>query len=188
MTQAMTRLRDGGKYSVIAICGEAGTGKSRLIEEFQATLDLKEIRWIEGHAYAYTQNISYSPLIDLIKRDLAIEEADTPAGVAAKLEARLAGLGDLQEDVAPYLGGLLSLHYPEVARMSPEFWKSRLHQAILATLRAQAKQGPAVFCFEDLHWADPMFLNFLRRAVLEQIPGVILLYTYRPPLNIVHPE
>ena len=70
----------GGRYSVIAICGEAGTGKSRLIEEFKATLDLKKIRWIEGHAYAYTQNISYSPLINLIKRDLAIEEGDTPAG------------------------------------------------------------------------------------------------------------
>ena len=184
MTQAMTRLRDGGEYSVIAICGEAGTGKSRLIEEFQATLNLKEIRWIEGHAFAYTQNISYSPLIDLIKQDLAIEEADTPAGVASKLETRLAGLADLQGDVAPYLGGLLSLHYPEAARMSPEFWKSNLHQAILATLRAQAKQGPAIFCFEDLHWADPMFLNLLRRAVLEQIPGVILLYTYRPPLTL----
>ena len=105
--------------------------------------------------------------------------------MAAKLETRLEGLGDLKEDVAPYLGGLLSLHYPEAAGMSPEFWKSRLHRAILATLQAQAKQGPVVICFEDLHWADPMFLNFLRRAVLEQIPGVILLYTYRPPLNDV---
>lgn len=184
MEQAMARLREGGKYSVVAICGEAGTGKSRLIEEFQATLDLKKIRWMEGHAYAYTQNISYAPLINLIKRDLAIEEGDTPGRVSAKLKARLEGLNDLQEEVAPYLGGLLSLHYPEVAGMSPEFWKSRLHQAILLTLRAQAKQGPVVICFEDLQWADPMFLNFLRRAVLEQIPGVILLYTYRPPLKM----
>jgi class 3 adenylate cyclase/tetratricopeptide (TPR) repeat protein len=181
--QAMARIREG-KYSVIAICGEAGTGKSRLIEEFQATQDLKEIRWIEGHAYAYTQNISYHPLINLIKRDLAIEEGDTPSRVATKLKARLEGLSGLKEDVAPYLGGLLSLPYPEVAGMSPEFWKSRLHRAILATLQAQAKQGPVVICFEDLHWADHMFLNFLRRAVLEQIPGVLLLYTYRPPLKI----
>jgi len=104
--------------------------------------------------------------------------------VAAKLQARLEGLRGLAEDVTPYLGGLLSLHYLEVAEMSPEFWKSRLHGAILATLRAQAKQGPVAICFEDLQWADPMFLNFLRRAVLEQIPGVILLYTYRPPLEM----
>ncbi|MCX5892317.1 MAG: AAA family ATPase [Deltaproteobacteria bacterium] len=183
IAQAMASLREGA-YSVVAICGEAGTGKSRLIEEFHATLDLTNIRWMEGHAYAYTQNISYAPLINLIKRDLAIEEGDTPGRVAAKLQARLEGLGGLQEEVAPYLGGLLSLPYPEAAVMSPEFWKSRLHQAILITLRAQAKQGPVVICFEDLQWADPMFLNFLRRAVLEQIPGVILLYTYRPPLRM----
>ena len=188
MAQAMARLRDEGAYAVIAICGEAGTGKSRLIEEFQATLDLEKIRWIEGHAYAYTQNISYSPLINLIKQDLAIEEADTPAGVAAKLETRLSGLGDLEEDVAPYLGGLLSLPYPEAARMSPEFWRSRLHRAILAALRALARQGQVVICFEDLHWADPMFLNFLRRAVLERIPGVMLLYTYRPPLKLFNQD
>ena len=184
LAQAMVRLREGGKYSVIAICGEAGTGKSRLIEEFQATLDLTNIRWMEGHAYAYTRNISYYPLINLIKRDLAIEEGDTPGRMSAKLKARLEGLGGLKEEVAPYLGGLLAIHYPEVVGMSPEFWKSRLHQAILVTLRAQAKQGPLVICFEDLQWADPMFLNFLRRAVLEQIPGVILFYTYRPPLKM----
>ena len=81
LAQAVASLREGGEYAVIVIYGEAGTGKSRLIEEFRTTLDLKEIRWMEGHAYAYTQNISYSPLINLIKRDLAIEEGDTPGEV-----------------------------------------------------------------------------------------------------------
>ena len=184
LAQALASLQDGKAYSVVAICGEAGTGKSRLIEEFRATLELKKITWMEGHAFASTQNISYSPLINLIKRDLAIEEEDTPGLVAAKLEGRLKGLSDLQEDVAPFLGGLLSLHYPAVAKMSPEFWRSRLHHAIPVILQALAKQGPVVVCFEDLHWADPLFLNFLRGAVFAQVPGVILLYTFRPPLDL----
>jgi class 3 adenylate cyclase/tetratricopeptide (TPR) repeat protein len=184
LAKALGSLQDGKAYSVVAICGEAGTGKSRLIEEFQATLELKTITWMEGHAYDSTRNISYAPLINLIKRDLAIEEEDTPGLVAAKLEGRLAGLSDLQEDVAPFLGGLLSLHYPAVAKMSPEFWRSRLHRTIPVILQALAKQGPVVICFEDLHWADPLFLNFLREAVFEQIPRVILLYSYRPPLEL----
>ena len=120
---------------------------------------------MEGHAYAYTQNISYYPLINLIKRDLAIEKGDTPGRVAAKLEARLEEFDGLKEDVAPYIGGLLSLPYPEAAGMSPEFWKSRLHRAILSTLQAQAQQAPLVICFEDLQWADPTFLNFLRLVI-----------------------
>jgi predicted ATPase len=68
--------------------------------------------------------------------------------------------------------------------MSPEFRRYRLHQAVPIILRAQARQGPVVICFEDLHWADPMFLNFLRGAVLEKVPRVILLYTYRTPLEL----
>ena len=184
LAKAMASVQDGKAYSVVAICGEAGTGKSRLIEEFKATLELKNITWMEGHAYDSTRNISYAPLINLIKRDLAVEEEDTPGLVAAKLEGRLAGLSDLQEDVAPFLGGLLSLHYPAVAKMSPEFWRSRLHRAIPLILQALAKQGPVVICFEDLHWADPLLLNFLRDAVFEQVPRVILLYSYRPPLEL----
>jgi class 3 adenylate cyclase/tetratricopeptide (TPR) repeat protein len=184
LAKALASLQDGKAYSVVAICGEAGTGKSRLIEEFHARLEMQEITWLEGHAYDSTRNISYAPLTNLIKRDLAIEEEDTPGLVAAKLEGRLAGLSDLQEDVTPFLGGLLSLHYPAVAKMSPEFWRSRLHRAIPVILQALAKQGPVVICFEDLHWADPLFLNFLRDAVFDQVPGVMLIYSYRPPLEL----
>jgi class 3 adenylate cyclase/tetratricopeptide (TPR) repeat protein len=182
LSQAMVRLREG-EGSVITICGEAGTGKSRLLEEFQATLDSKGVRWVEGHAYAYTQNISYYPLINLIKRDLAVEKGNTPGQVAAKLEARLEKFGGLKEDVAPYIGRLLSLPYPKVAEMSPEFWKSSLHRAILLTLQAQAKQALMVVCFEDLQWADSTFLDFLRLLIRAHAP-VIFLCTYRPPFKM----
>ena len=187
LAQAMDRLREG-QGSVIAICGEAGTGKSRLLEELQSTLDLKEISWMEGHAYAYTQSISYYPLINLIKRELAIEKGATPGNVAAKLEARLKELVGLQADVVPYIGGLLSLQYPEVAGMSPEFWRSRLYRAILSILKAQAKRAPLVICFEDLQWADPTFLNFLRLIIGEHKLTVIFLFTYRPPFQIFGKE
>ncbi len=185
LAEALARVEDGKAYSAVAICGEAGTGKSRLIEEFQASLDLQKINWLEGHAYAFARNISYFPLINLIKRDLAIAEEDTPSQMAAKLAARLNGISESQRDsLAPYFGGLLSLHYPGVTEMSPEVWRSRLHQAVAITLRAQAQQSPVVVCFEDLHWADPMFLQFLRSAVFEQVPRVILLYSYRPPFGL----
>jgi len=182
LAEAMARLREG-EGAVITICGEAGTGKSRLIEEFQATLDLKEVRWVEGHAYAYSQNISYYPLINLIKRDLGIEKGDTPDRVAAKLEARLEEFDVLKKDVAPYIGGLLSLPYPETADMSPEFWKSRLHKAILLTMQAQAQQAPLVVCFEDLQWADSTFLNFFHLLVRGHAP-IIFLCTYRLPFKM----
>jgi len=175
-----------GKGSAIFICGEAGTGKSRLIEEFKANLDLNLIKWMEGHAYAYTQNTSYYPIINLIIRDLDLTEEDTPEKVAEKLEARVREIlsPKEREEVVPYLGDLLSLYYPEVAGVGPEFWKSRLHHALLTAIMAQTQQVPTVICFEDLHWADPSSLEFLRFALMERWPTSVVICTYRPPLKI----
>lgn len=50
LQEAVERLK-GGTSSVIAICGDAGTGKSRLVEEFKSSLDLSAIRWREGISY-----------------------------------------------------------------------------------------------------------------------------------------
>ena len=59
--------------------------RARLVEEFKATLDLEEIQWLEGHAYAYAQNIPYFPVIDLLNRAFQIEEGDPPEKVREKL-------------------------------------------------------------------------------------------------------
>ena len=67
-----------GKGEIISICGNAGTGKSRLIAEFKAALNLDVVHWCEGYAYAYARNISYFPVIDLLQRYFEILEGDTP--------------------------------------------------------------------------------------------------------------
>jgi predicted ribonuclease YlaK len=76
--------RDKGR--IFSIIGDAGTGKSRLVEEFKATLDLREIQWLEGHAYAYTQNIPYFLMIDLLNRVFHIKEDDPVESVPAHLQ------------------------------------------------------------------------------------------------------
>ena len=125
LSEAVDNLRQG-KGRIFSICGAAGTGKSRLVEEFKAGLDLEQIQWIEGHAYAYSQDIPYFPLVDLLNRLLHIEENDPPEKVREKVESGLQSLVGNQEDIIPYVGGLYSLSYPETNDVSPEFWKSRL--------------------------------------------------------------
>ena len=183
MTGAVDRLIKG-KGTFIAICGEAGTGKSRLIEEFKASLDPQAVSWVEGHAYNYTQNISYYPLIDLISRELGIKESDTPEQIAEKLEAKVDEVVETRENVLPYIGNLLSLNYPETSGVSPDFLKSRLHRAILAILKATTQKAPTVICLEDLHWADVTFLDFVRATLLREGPNGLTLCTYRPPLML----
>jgi predicted ATPase/class 3 adenylate cyclase len=184
LSEAVENLRQG-KGKIFSICGDAGTGKSRLVEDFKATLDLDEIQWIEGHAYAYSQNIPYFPIIDLLNRVFQIQEDDPPESVRGKFESGVEQLVDNMEDVVPYVGGLYSLSYPEVDEVSPEFWKSRLQEACQAIFSALAKRAPTVFFLEDLHWADPSFVELLRRSCLEIRQPAIVLCVYRPTFSLL---
>jgi len=67
LKEAVDNLKKG-KSSSFSIIGDAGTGKSRLVEEFRNSLDLNTIQWREGHSYGYSQNIPYFPVIDLLSR------------------------------------------------------------------------------------------------------------------------
>jgi len=183
LSEAVDNLRQG-KSRIFSICGAAGTGKSRLVEEFKARLDLEQIQWIEGHAYAYSQNIAYFPLVDLLNRLLHIKEKDPPEKVREKVESGIEHLVGKREDVVPYVGGLYSLSYPEIENVSPEFWKSRLQLAILAILTSLADSAPTVFFLEDLHWADPSFVELLRRTCLEMRQPAIVLCAYRPTFSL----
>jgi class 3 adenylate cyclase/tetratricopeptide (TPR) repeat protein len=181
--EAVEDLRKG-KGRIYSICGDAGTGKSRLVAEFKNTLDLKEIQWLEGHAYAYSQNIPYFPLIDLLNRVFRIEEGDSQAKVREKVESGIEHLLGNKEDVVPYVGGLYSLSFPEVEDVSPEFWRSRLREAMQGILSALAQKTPTIFFLEDLHWADPSFVEFLRNALLDIRQPAIVLCVYRPEFSL----
>jgi len=183
LSEAVENLQQG-KGRIFSICGAAGTGKSRLVEEFKAQLDLERIQWIEGHAYAYSQNIPYFPLVDFLNRLLHIEEKDPPEKVRHKVESGLGSIVANQQDVIPYVGHLYSLNYPEVNDISPENWKSLLQAAILTVLSTLADKAPTVFFMEDLHWADPSFVELLRRACLEIRQPAIVLCAYRPTFSL----
>ncbi len=183
LDEAVKNLRSG-KSSVFSIIGDAGTGKSRLIEEFKASLDPEGIQWLEGHAYAYSQNIPYFPLIDLLNRVLHIEDNDPQEKVRTKIESGVEQLLGKNQDVVPYVGGLYSLNYPEVGGVSPQFWRSHLTQSVQAIFEALAKKAPTVFFMEDLHWADPSFVELLRYACLQLRQPAIFLCAYRPTFSL----
>jgi class 3 adenylate cyclase len=183
LREAVEQLRRG-RGRIFSICGDAGTGKSRLIEEFKSSLDLEDIQWIEGHAYAYSQNIPYFPLIDLLNRVLKIEEGDPPSKVKERVDSGIENLVGKKESIVSFVGSLYSLRYPEVEDVSPEFWKSRLQDAIQTILSALAKRSPTIFLHEDLHWADPSFVELLRKALTEIRQPAIVLCAYRPTFSL----
>jgi class 3 adenylate cyclase len=183
LTEAGRKLREG-KGAIFAICGERGTGKSRLVEEFKATLDLEEIQWLDGQAYAYSQNTPYFPLIDLLNRGFRIKEGDLWGIVREKVESSIESLIGKREDIIPIVGSLYALGYPETEEMSPEFWKSRLRAAIHAIFTGLAQRKPTVICLEDLHWADPSSTELLRFILSEFRSPILFLCVYRPTFSL----
>ena len=183
LREAAEKLREG-KGAIFSICGETGIGKTRLVEEFKGTLDPNEIQWLDGQAYAYAQNIPYFPLIDLFNRGFQIKEGDTPEKVREKIESGVQSLVGKREDVIPYVGSLYSLSYPEIEEVSPEFWKSRLQEAIHAILSGLAQRAPTIICLEDLHWADPSSIDLLRFVLSEFRYPALFICVYRPTISL----
>jgi class 3 adenylate cyclase/tetratricopeptide (TPR) repeat protein len=185
--EAIDKLREG-KGSILSVSGEAGTGKTRLIEDFKATLDLQNIQWREGHAYAYSQNIPYFPLIDLFNRAWRIEEGFAPEKVRERVESGINAIGVKQEtvkNVIPYVGSLYSLSYPEIESVSPEYWKTHLQEAVQTVFEAFVQRKPTVICLEDLHWADPSSIDLIYFILSKLRYPALFLFVYRPPFNLL---
>ncbi len=183
LQEAITNLRQG-KSSSVSIIGDAGTGKSRLVEEFKNSLDLKTIQWREGHCYGYSQNIPYFPLMDLLSRAWQIKEGDPPEQVRQKVESGAGAILGERKDLIPYIGSLYSLTYPEIEQVPPEQWKARLHEAIHLILANLCRRAPTVMCVEDIHWADPSSVELLRNILIDIKYPVIFLCIYRPSFNL----
>jgi tetratricopeptide (TPR) repeat protein len=115
---------------------------------------------------------------------LKIEEGDPPERVKEKVESGIEDLVGKNEAMVPYVGSLYSLPYPEVEAATPEFWKSRLQDTIKTLLSAIAKKAPTIFLHEDLHWADPSFVELLRKALTEIRQPAIVLCAYRPTFSL----
>ena len=184
IVEAAQKLSKDKRGLVVSICGAAGTGKSRLIEELRANLNLEKMQWLEGHAYPHSQNIPYYPLIDLLNKTLQIEENDPPQKVKEKVETGISGLVGEEVNLIPYIGSLFSISYPEIEEVSPEFWKSQLKKAVETALSALAQRSPTIICLEDLQWADPSFIELIRLILADIREPLLFLCVYRPIVSI----
>jgi tetratricopeptide (TPR) repeat protein len=173
-----------GKGRIFSICGDAGTGKSRLVDEFKATLDLEKIQWLEGHAYPYAQNIPYFLLKDLLHSEFKTQEGDPPEKLRVRIESSVENLIGKKDGIVPYLGSLFAIRYPEAEDISPELWKIQLQEAVRTFFSALVQRAPTIFCLEDLHYADPSFVELLRHVLLNTWKPAVVLCVYRPMFNL----
>jgi class 3 adenylate cyclase/tetratricopeptide (TPR) repeat protein len=183
LKEAVDNLLEG-KGSIISICGEAGTGKDRLVEEFKSTLDLASIQWQEGRAFSYAQNMPYYLFIDLLNRTFYIEESDPPEIAKEKAEARIRAIVGDEAEVLTFLGGILSIFHLEMEDINPDAWKARLHKAFHSFLANLVRRAPTIVCMQDLHWADPSSLELLHYLLTRLDYPALFLCVFRDNLEI----
>jgi predicted ATPase len=171
--------REGGGQ-VVALVGEPGIGKSRLLYEFQRTLDSSEVIHLEGHGESYGGGIPYLPVIDLLKAYFHVDEREEPAAIGQRMAARLHALDMV--DVSPLLALLEAPCVdPEWQALEPAQRRSRTLEALTGFVLRLGHIRPVLLAVEDLHWIDTETQAFLDRMVVS-LPAarVLLLVTYRP--------
>jgi len=174
---ALDRARAGGP-STMLIGGEAGIGKSRLVDEFAARASAAGARVLAGGCLDLgTDSLLFAPFAAVLRelvRDLGAE------GVAALLPAYATR---------------------EFARLLPEFGeadmeadpavaRARLFEQMLTLLERLAEAGPVVLIIEDAHWADRSTRDLMAFLIGSQqvLDGVLIVVTYRSDeLHRTHP-
>jgi class 3 adenylate cyclase/predicted ATPase len=178
-----------GQGQVVLLTGDAGIGKSRLVQMLKDHVAQEpHTRW-ECRSIEYYQNSALYPVIDWFQRILRFEAHETPDAKLGKLEQALSQYRLPVEESVPLFASLLSVPLPgdryAPLALSPQRQRQKTLEAIVAILLALAEHQPALFIVEDLHWTDPTTLELLN-LVLDQTPtaSLLVLLTCRPHFQL----
>jgi tetratricopeptide (TPR) repeat protein len=165
-----------GRCRLVTVVGEAGVGKSRLIDEFLAAVE-GEASALRGRCLPYGDGITFWPLAEAVRSAAGIVERDSMEAALAKLDA-IAGDADVAARVASAIG-LSPAPFP----VQELVWGAR------KLLEELASRQPLVVVFDDIHWAEPTFLELIEHVVeaTRDTPLLLVCPTRRDLLDR-HPE
>ncbi len=158
-----------GRGSAVLVAGDAGVGKSRLLDELAARAAGRGLRVLTGHCVDLGEvGLPYLPFVDLL-RPVAAELPDGAAGLFA------ARAGDAGEPDPADLGSPV-----RALRRPVDDGRLQLFESVAAALAGLAGDAPVLVLVEDLHWADRSSRDLLRYllARLADEP-VAVVATYR---------
>lgn len=182
LMSALQRLKNG-EGQVLAIVGEAGAGKSRLVYELENSEQAQGVSIYQGRCLSFGQSMPYFPFLDALRQFCHIDETDTEQTALEKLKATLESLGDDIRSTLPYIASLLSLgkEPAEIANLPPQERQARTFSAVKQLLFGAAKHQPIILVMEDLHWSDEASRRLLD-YLMEGKPGVPIMFLclYRP--------
>jgi hypothetical protein len=188
LRERWAQVKDG-MGQVVLLSGEAGIGKSRLVQVLQGQVATEPQAWLTPcQCSPYYQHTALYPMIEMLERvALRFEREESPPQKLSKLEGFVVQYGLPLPETVPLLAALLSLplsaDYAPLT-MAPEQQKQQTLHALLTILLRIAAQQPVLFVMEDLQWVDPTTTEFLT-LVVDQGPTarILALFTCRPDFS-----
>ncbi len=185
LRRAWQSTTDEGRGQVVVISGEAGIGKSVLIDGLRAEVRAEGLPRLTMRCSPYHTNSALYPVVEHFKRLARWQPKDSTETRLEKLETCLEHYNQPLVETVPLLAVLLSLQLPEdrypPLTMTPQQQKQLTQDAIIGITMEVAESRPFLQLWEDLHWADPSTLELLG-LLIDQAPTVSLLMvlTARP--------
>jgi class 3 adenylate cyclase/tetratricopeptide (TPR) repeat protein len=158
-------LAKDGNGQVVIVAGEAGIGKSKLVQQFEAEFGDEARTILRFHGSPFHRNTMLHPVIENIQLAAKIIPTDREHEKLAKLTAFLSHF-DKPERMLPVMSGLLSISGQASTSRLPS---PTLHQETLDVLIEMAlhyaNRGTLLAIFEDIHWFDATTMNLLEALI-----------------------
>jgi class 3 adenylate cyclase/tetratricopeptide (TPR) repeat protein len=182
LQQALAQA-SAGHGQVVALVGEAGVGKSRLVYEVVHSHRTQGWRVLESASVSYGKATPYFPIIDLLKRYCHVDDGDAMRTIRAKVTGQVLTLDETLQETLPALLALLDA-VPDDSpflHLDPPQRRQRMLDACKRVLLRESQVQPLLVIFEDLHWIDSE-TQALLDSLMESLPTVqlLLLINYRP--------
>ena len=176
-------LAHDGRGQLVALVGEPGVGKSRLVYEFTHSHRTQDWLIREAGSVSYGKATSYLPVIDLLKAYFKVHDRETHREVREKVTGKLLTLDRTLEPTLPALLALLDVPVEDTQwqALDPPQRRRRTLDAVKRLLLRECQLQPLLVIFEDLHWIDSE-TQALLDSLVESLPTarLLLLVNYRP--------
>jgi len=182
LAQALARAA-AGHGQIVAVVGEAGVGKSRLLWEFMRSHRTRGWLILESGSVSYGKATPYLPVIELLKAYFKIQDRDGQREIHERVAGKLLALDRALGPLLTPLLALLDVPVDDAAweALDPPQRRQRTLEAIKRVLLRESQVQPLLVLFEDLHWIDSE-TQALLDGLIESLPTsrVLLLVNYRP--------
>ncbi|MGQ0466999.1 MAG: adenylate/guanylate cyclase domain-containing protein [Sporichthyaceae bacterium] len=152
-----------GRLSIVGIVAEAGTGKSRLCEEFAARAVAAGATVRRTAGVSHAQQVPLLPILGLMRDYYRIAEADRPAEIRGKVEQRLLALDPALANDLPLVFDFMEVPDPDrpAPQLGPEARRRRILELFAHVATRRSERQTLLLILEDLHWFDPHSIAFL---------------------------